>query len=197
MKAQKLNNLLDVLNNRQWKDSHNRNCYAVTTSIRDWTEIKSHKPVQTRGRVEQSITTGAMITHTMTGTNWNTLNFPTWERNHLLSMTRSRKRNQTPAFKPNKAASDLAQWAGQHRGKQTTPWTGNGEPHRQRSAWSTAQKGRHNTVRGGRPFHLLRTSPERMCDYERSVCTKKFNQQHCIFRKRQNYRLNAWDQTTF
>lgn len=195
MKAQKLNNLLDVLNNRQWKDSHNRNCYAVTTSIRDWTEIKSHKPVQRVGTVEQSITTVAMITHMMTGTKWNMLDFPTWERNHLLPMTRSRKRNQTPGLKPNKEASDLTRWAGnkkeskRHHGQVTGCPTGSSLPGQQLREAPLIQ------WEGGRPFHLLRTSPERMCDYERSVCTKKFNQQHCIFTKGQNYRLKAWDQT--
>lgn len=89
-------------------------------------------------------------------------------------MTRSRKRNQTPAFKPNKAAlishseQGNTEESRRHHGQVTK-----GAPQAAVSAWSTAQKGRHNTVRGGPPFHLLRTSPERMCDYEAEVSALK------------------------
>lgn len=137
MKAQKLNNLLDVLNNHQWKDSHNHNCYAVTTSIWDWTEIKSHKPVKTRGRVEQSITTGAMITHTMTGTNWNTLNFPTWERNHLhlwQGLGRETRRllsNQTRRPLISHSEQGNTEESRRHHGQVTGSPTGSGLPGQQ------------------------------------------------------------------
>lgn len=92
----------------QWKDSHNRNCYAVTTSIWDWTEVKSHslyKQVEGRGKYHDSC-------DDHTRDDWHRLehtDLPTWERNHLLSRTTSGKRSRMPGLKPNREASDLAQ----------------------------------------------------------------------------------------